>query len=136
MNATETHDSLDIAPRRALLVEDDTLMRGLMATYATMLGVRPQEFESGEEALAYLASTRPTERPDVVLLDVDLPGMDGVAVCERLAAEELYPLGNVVIVSGTATSEEVARARSLGVTKFLRKPFQLDELRRMLVPPS
>jgi two-component system OmpR family response regulator len=121
------------APRRALFVEDDSILRGLMATFARMLGVRPDEVGTGEDALAYLSTREGAEAaPDVLLLDVDLPGMDGVALCERLATESLFPLNRIVIVSGTVSSEDVERIRSLGVGRILRKPFQLDDLREVL----
>jgi serine/threonine-protein kinase len=116
---------LSDAPR-VLIVDDDPAFR----RFATMLlrealpNVQVLDAPDGETALsiAYQAT------PDLVLLDFDMPGIDGI---ETLTELRRLPRGNdarVLVVSGTATAQDQWRFSVLGVTDFLKKPTAPEEL--------
>jgi signal transduction histidine kinase len=113
------------APARVLIVDDD---RGTREGLAALLAAEPYEIQlagSGPECLE-LARAR---CPDVILLDVMMPGMDGFEVCRTLRAET--GLAHVPIVMLTAMHEKEYLARSLesGADEFLHKPIGGVELR-------
>ncbi len=82
--------------------------------------------ETGEEALRKTS----VDRPDAVLLDIVLPGMDGIATLERLRAE--IPHTPVVMVTATRTLKTAVTAIKLGAYDYVQKPFDLDELKILL----
>ena len=84
---------------------------------------------SGEEALEYVEE----ERPDLILLDIMMPGMDGFEVCRRLKENESTREIPVVFLSATTGEEEKQRAMDLGAVDFISKPIDPAELRRVVV---
>jgi FixJ family two-component response regulator len=84
-------------------------------------GVRA--FSSGRDFLDRLAA----ERPDCVLLDLNMPGMNGAEVQEALRARNIdLP---VILITGHRDAQLIARARAAGVADLLNKPFQDEDLR-------
>lgn len=77
---------------------------------------------SGTEALEIAASTR----PDIVLMDINMPGMDGIATTERLASE--VPSAAIVMMSVQGEADYLRRSMLAGAREFLVKPFSSDEL--------
>jgi DNA-binding response OmpR family regulator len=112
---------MDMA-NRILVVEDDAELRSLVAQRLTETGYEVQIAETGTEALAMTSSFA----PDLILLDIMLPEMDGLEVCRRLRAE--YPLLYIVML--TARSDELDRVVGLevGADDYVTKPFSLQEL--------
>ena len=108
-------------PYRILLVEDDTTLRETVA-----YNLRNQGYEviTADNGLAALDAAR-RESPDVMLLDVMLPGIDGFEVCRLLRKETSLP-----ILMLTARSDEVDRVVGLemGADDYLTKPFSMREL--------
>lgn len=102
----------------ALVVEDDDVTRMLAAQALRQAGLDVIEAATGEEGLALVGR----QMPDVVLLDVQLPGLDGFDVCaevrQRGGAEHLP----VVMMTGLDDAESVARAYDVGATDFITKP--------------
>lgn len=78
------------------------------------------------------------ERPDVVVLDLKMPGMDGLAVLQQVRS--LNPKQPVIILTGAGTPETEQRVRALGVTEYVEKEFSLhllgDSLKRLLKTPD
>lgn len=105
-----------------LIVEDDAPLRALLQERLTAEGYGVEAVATGEEALQVLA-VRP---PDLVVLDLMLPGMDGLEVCRRLRAS--YPAVYVLML--TARSSELDRVVGLevGADDYVTKPFSLNEL--------
>ena len=110
------------APRRILIVDDDAGLRMLLrATLAA------DEFEVAEAEDAQRASDLARFwRPTLVLLDVAMPGMDGLAFCSRLKSRPVFGAPGVVLLTGTELAEEEAAAA--GADALLRKPFSPLEL--------
>jgi DNA-binding response OmpR family regulator len=109
---------------RILVVEDDRDIAELIRHYIDKAGWTPDVFSSGTEALA-AARRRP---PDAIVLDLMLPGMDGLAVCRALRADA--PTAHVPIIMLTARAEESDRITGLdtGADDYLAKPFSPNEL--------
>jgi response regulator RpfG family c-di-GMP phosphodiesterase len=108
--------------RRVLVVDDDPGLRLLLRATLAADEFELQEVASAEEA----GETARFWRPSVVLLDVTLPGMDGVAFCRQLTQTSLYGRPKVVLLTGTRLS--VDEAHAAGAHALLRKPFSPLEL--------
>jgi len=79
-------------------------------------------------------------RPDLVLLDIRMPGIDGFAVCENIKSDPATRHAKILIVSAYATEENVRKLKALGAEDFLEKPFELSALRQkvqeLIGPPT
>jgi DNA-binding response OmpR family regulator len=104
-----------------LLVDDEDTLRQVVAQFLVQEGYRVVSAASGAEALRLFYA----ERPDAVLLDVMMPGMDGWEVCARL--RELSDVPILLITARTAQDDKL-RGFRLGVDDYLSKPFSLAEL--------
>jgi CheY-like chemotaxis protein len=112
-------------PVRVLIVEDERVSREALGHLLSRFGYRVELAESAEDALA-LIERHP--RPDVVLLDVDLPGMNGMELLVEL--RETMPDVVSILLTG-ADRETVWPATSRGVP-YLRKPIDFDRLLNVL----
>jgi len=79
---------------------------------------------SGEECLQAL----PEFKPDVVLLDIMMPGIDGYEVCRRLKNDHTFADVKVIMLSGRAMKDEIHNGFAAGADQYLSKPFGMDEL--------
>lgn len=111
-------------PPRVLIVEDDRLMREMLADPLRAEGMAVVTATGGEEALTILAR----EPADVVVADLVMPGMGGLDVLERLTW--LQPRPEVVVVTGYGTVESAVRALRLGAFEYLQKPVTPEMLVR------
>jgi CheY-like chemotaxis protein len=111
-------------PPTVLVVEDDEATRLAMARWLAGDGFLVLTAADGHEAAGHLE--QPLEPIDVAVLDVGLPDVDGVALCGRL--REMYPDMPVVVCTGAASPEDVARLVALGATRYFRKPVDPEEL--------
>ena len=112
----------DAPPRRVLVAEDEALIRLDLKEMLEEEGYAVVgEAGDGEEAVA-LANRL---HPDLVILDVKMPKMDGIAAAERIAGERVAP---VVILTAFSQRDLVERAREAGAMAYLVKPFQKKDL--------
>lgn len=101
------------------LVEDDVLMQKMLASALTTEGYECVLCPDGAAALERL----PKERPDLILLDVNLPDIDGHEVCRRLKADESARAIPVIMLTGEARGlEQRVRGLELGADDYLFKP--------------
>jgi DNA-binding response OmpR family regulator len=107
--------------RTVLLIDDDESLRQVMSQYLTQEGYRVIAAGSGAEALKLFYA----ERPDAVLLDLMMPGMDGWEVCARLRELSDSP---ILLVTARTSQEDKLRGFRLGIDDYLSKPFSLAEL--------
>ncbi len=107
---------------RVLVIDDDPGVRDYMEALVSRQGYRVFAVADGEQALQSLDDTR----PDVVTLDVVLPGMDGLETLSRL--KQRIPDIPVVMLSGHGQARTIVEAMRLGASDFLRKPFEVEEL--------
>ena len=106
---------------RILVVEDEDRIRQFLQRGLTFEGYRVESAADGQEALE-LAREEP---PDLVLLDIMLPGMDGVEVCRRLRSASEVPI--LMLTAKEAIEDRVA-GLDAGADDYLVKPFAFDEL--------
>lgn len=112
-----------------LLVDDDPIVRAVLRAQLTRVGHRVREANDGTAALTEVDA----DCPDIVLLDLGLPGLDGFGVLERLRPVLDGPDAPMVIVlTGTATDTDAIRALSAGAIDVLRKPVAPHELHARL----
>ena len=108
-----------------VVAEDDPDLRRLLALRLESWGYRVRAVGDGHAALAALR-----ERPaDLLLLDVDMPGLDGLAVLAELGAGHVEDRVPVVLLTGHTGAEDVARGLAAGAEDYVRKPFALAEVR-------
>jgi CheY-like chemotaxis protein len=107
---------------RVLLVDDDPRVIGLLRDYFAADGYEVELALHGGDALTLVQH----EPPDVVLLDIEMPGLDGFEVLARLRAA----LPNVPVIVVTASTEATVATRALegGAASFVTKPFDLARL--------
>jgi two-component system response regulator MtrA len=106
-----------------LLVEDDARIREALGLAMADEGYRVVEAATGEEALALLAADEP--EPDVVLLDLMLPGIDGLAVCARIRERGDLP---IIVVTARTGPNEVIAGLEAGADDYVTKPVDAGEL--------
>jgi chemosensory pili system protein ChpA (sensor histidine kinase/response regulator) len=113
-------------PLDILIVDDSLSVRRVIAALIERQGWRTSQAKDGLEALEFLR--RSTQLPDLILLDVEMPRMDGFELTSTLRAEA--PFANLPIVMLTSRSSDKyrAKAQSVGVSAFLVKPYQDDHL--------
>jgi two-component system nitrogen regulation response regulator NtrX len=109
-------------PDRILVVDDETNIIRSISLILAGEGFRVEGAGSGEEALARLG----TEAFDAVLLDINLPGIDGLETLRKLRVD--WPQLPVIMVSGHATIERAVEATRLGALDFMEKPFSRDRV--------
>jgi DNA-binding NtrC family response regulator len=109
-------------PFRVLVIDDDPGVRDYMEALVSRQGYQVFAVADAEQALANLEATR----PDIVTLDVVLPGIDGIETLRRL--KQRLPDVPVVMLSGHGQARHIVEAMRLGASDFLRKPFEVEEL--------
>lgn len=116
--------------RRILVVDDERTIREVVRRYLELEGFKVTEAETGPQALSIVQD----KRPDLIVLDIMLPGVDGFSITRRLRANEEYqPLsidGDIPIILLTARTNEVDRVAGLelGADDYVTKPFSPREL--------
>jgi DNA-binding response OmpR family regulator len=113
-------------PGKVLVVDDDRDTRDLLQAALEQRGFTVVLTSSGKRAVMLARQ----ENPDLILLDLKLPGMDGYEVLQRLKGLSDTADIPVVVITGSLTDEEVKQKKvlSLGAARFLTKPFAVDEL--------
>ena len=114
--------------RKILIVDDDESVRSLVRDVLEIEGYDVDAAEDGFAALRRIDA----DRPDCVVLDVMMPGMDGHAVLSRIRLADGCPNLPVVMLTAAADDQQAWQAWSGGVDYFLAKPFDPSELLRYL----
>ena len=119
---------------KILVIDDEPGIRDLLDTMLSRKGYEVVLAESGRKGLEFFRR----ERPDVIVLDLKMPGMDGLTVLQQVRS--LNPKQPVIILTGAGTPETEQQVRALGVTEFVEKEFSLhllgDSLKRLLNDPD
>jgi len=118
---TDTHNI-----RQVLVVDDEAVVRNGICRALSQKGMGTKAAASGQEALDYLKS----QPLDLVLLDIRMPDMDGVAVLKQIRGA--YPDTDVIMITGYPTIDSAVRCTKLGALDYLVKPFRLDDLEAAL----
>ncbi|WP_223756337.1 sensor histidine kinase [Myxococcus sp. RHSTA-1-4] len=112
-------------PRRVLIADDDAASRSTVAALLSPAGYHVRFATNGEEALAAVEE----ETPDLVLLDVMMPGLDGFEVCRRLRARLDADYIPIILITALDGRGDVVRGLKAGADDFLHKPVHGAELR-------
>jgi len=116
-----------VGPRKTILVVDDVATnRALLRDLLGSLGFRTMEAETGAGALQQAQAAH----PDLVLLDMMMPGMDGIETMKRLRADTRTARLPVLMISASSTPEEEERSLEVGANGFLAKPVNEHDLLR------
>jgi CheY-like chemotaxis protein len=116
------------SPLRVLVVDDDAITRETVALLVRMAGHHARTAWDGFSALAIAADYL----PEVVFLDVYMPGLDGLQVARRLRSELALRDTYVVCVTGLTDESDVHRSRDAGCDELWVKPFEPERLRELL----
>lgn len=119
-----------------LVVDDEPVLADLVARHLTAAGHRVRTAADGQQALAAIGEAR----PDVLVLDVLMPVLDGWGVLEALAEQPSTAELPVVMMTALASEEDVIRAHLTGAVEYLTKPFEVGALVAVVAqaatPPS
>ena len=106
---------------RVLVVDDEQRVRRLLQTALTERGYDVTTAASGEEAMAAIAK----RQPDIILLDLIMPGMSGLDVCRSVRQDLSTP---IVVLSAHGEEHDKVLALDLGADDYLTRPFGMEEL--------
>ena len=105
-----------------LVVDDEPLVRDLLVQFLSLRGYRALGVKDGAEALSMVEHTP----PDLILLDLLMPGMEGVEVLRQLRQREYR--GGVIIITGSHNEESLDEAWAMGPQEVIGKPIDLEQL--------
>lgn len=111
-------------PIKVLLVDDDDMLRKMMATLLTKQGLDVLPAENGQSALDKLK----TARPDVVLLDVMMPDMDGFSVCRQIRSDPSISHIPIIMLTALDSVENKVKGFEAGADDYIAKPCDTLEL--------
>lgn len=111
-------------PTRILLVDDEQEVRENVGEYLTSQGYSVVEAADGEEALAKSF----TEKPDLILLDLRLPKVDGFQVCQTLKGNPITSVIPIIMITALNATSQKVRGLEYGADDYVEKPFDLEEL--------
>jgi DNA-binding NtrC family response regulator len=119
---------------KILVIDDEQGIRNLLDTLLRMKGHEVVLADGGRKGLELFRR----EHPDVIVLDLKMPEVDGIAVLEQVRS--LNPGQPVIVLTGVGTPELEERVYALGVSEFIHKEFSLhrlgDALKRLLKTPA
>src|SRR6266849_2542939 len=125
---SKSHKSFEGHHPIVLVVDDNPAIRDMVSWALELDGYEPAEASEGYEALAWMDNAaREGRYPDVILLDLAMPGMDGQAFLARLHAqwEANRPLPSIVLITAKVADTDIS---TLGVEHVIVKPFHVREL--------
>ena len=106
---------------RILVVDDEDIILEMVAIALTDRGYAPVVCNSGTDALAVFRETK----PDLVLLDIQLPGKDGIEICRDIRAESGTP---IIMLTANGETESLVLALEAGADDYIVKPYKAEEL--------
>ena len=117
-------------PRTVLIVDDSPTIRGFAKVFLKTLKVEVKEAEDGAQALEIVRA----EPPVVAIVDINMPGMDGLAFTRAVRADKSAKVANlpVVLLTGDQASDLREEGRAAGATDFLSKPLKGPELQALV----
>ena len=108
-----------------LIIDDDSMSVMLLESLLSELGYDIHAFTSGEQALSKVKELE----PDLIILDIHMPGMDGFEVCQKLKDDEDTMDIPVIFASSATTEAEKVRGFLLGAVDYVTKPIGAEELK-------
>ena len=112
-------------PPRILIVDDTMANLELLSGVISERGYEPRPVLNGKMAIL----SAQTDPPDLILLDINMPGMDGFSVCEMLKADERTRDIPVIFITAFTETADKVHGFELGAVDYITKPFQIEEVR-------
>jgi len=109
---------------KVLIVDDSRTIRILLATFLKLSGYEIAEAENGEDGLQKIGEFH----PNLILLDIMMPGIDGYEVCQRIKADPSSRDIPVIFLSGKSEAADKIRGLAVGGADYITKPFDTGEL--------
>jgi signal transduction histidine kinase/CheY-like chemotaxis protein len=123
----------DLSGLSVLVTDDNAASRGILCEMLSNWGVRCHPVSSGQEALTcWLAARSAGSAFPVLLLDCEMPTMNGFALAEKLRSGEDASMGIIMMLTSHNLSSDAVRCRELGIANYMVKPIQQDALRKAL----
>jgi len=113
------------APKRILIVDDDAFIRRPLEFILREEGYQPATAGDADEGLRAIEACP----PDLILLDVMMPGKDGLTWCAELKSDPRYALIPIVLLSARGQEREREQGLALGAADFMTKPYSPHELK-------
>ncbi|MGD0833789.1 MAG: response regulator [Candidatus Dormibacteria bacterium] len=110
-----------MSQRRILVVDDDPRLLHIVAMYLGIEGFEVATASNGEEGLQEVDA----RKPDLIILDIMMPGMDGVEACRRIRSNPVTMDIPILMFSALSGDDDVERARLAGANHLITKPFNL-----------
>jgi DNA-binding response OmpR family regulator len=110
--------------KKILIVDDEVAIRDFFKIFFENRGYEVATASDGAKALTQTASFN----PEVVLLDLQMPGMDGLETLKKIKSS--YPRVKVIMVTGVGTAEKIEEALRLGADNYITKPLSLEYLEK------
>jgi DNA-binding response OmpR family regulator len=113
-----------LTPQRILLADDEPRLLHVVGLYLSMEGFEVTEASDGTEAIAMLDK----DEFDLAILDVMMPGVDGIEVCRHIRSQPRTQTMPVLVFTSLSSDKDVERARLAGANHLITKPFSLPGL--------
>ena len=111
-----------------VVVEDDPALAEVLIDSLRTRGYRAHWIDDGQEAVGALAGTPPSVSTALVVLDVDLPGLDGISVLRQMVRDDVLDDTRVIMLTARSGEIEVLEALELGAIDHVAKPFSVPVL--------
>jgi len=119
-------ESEGMSAKRVLIVDDESSLRTLVKVNLEVDGLEVSEAVDGIEAMNMLRESK----PDLILLDIMMPGKDGIEVLEELAADKNLRDIPVILLTAKGEQEDLERGAALGARGHITKPFDPEQMVR------
>ena len=113
-----------MANKKILLIEDDTYIANYIQFRLKKLGYDVDHQDNGIDGLDAIRE----EQPDLVILDMMMPGLYGREVAEIVKEDKIFDPGRIIVLSGKEVTDEVKALFDIGIHDYLQKPFNIDNL--------
>ncbi len=111
-------------PKKVLVIDDERALAELLQVNLELEGFVVSKAFSGIEGLNKL----PTEKPDIIMLDVRMPGLDGFEICQRLKTDPVTKDIPVILVSAFAQQTDIQKGLDAGAADYIKKPFDVVQV--------
>ncbi len=129
-NGIPIHESLQEGGNKILVVDDEKAIVSLVRRFLErskvpfQIAMASDGYEAGHQVASF--------KPDVIFLDLRLPGIDGFEVCRRIKSDPVTSCTHIIAMTGYFEDEVASKIIELGADMLLQKPFSPDDLRRAL----
>ena len=116
--------------KTVMVVDDEEVVRDILCTCFEKKGYKTVDLSDGQSAVSYVKNEN---MPDVVFLDIKMPGMDGLETCRKLR-QALKPSSKtgIIMITGYGSPENMEKSFSSGAIDVIKKPFDLDDVNQRI----